>query len=122
MAGLRSQVVQVFLEMHAEEHVHRAYSNECPCCEMTTTETRDAFHIALTDELHPIAESYLEQWQRLAYPIANKEEIHDGLAVALADTIMKFVNPGAPHEEFEPEDIQNHPFVKEKYDEVKNKK
>ena len=122
MSGLRDRGGQVFLEMHAEEHVHRAYPTECPCCEMSTTETRDAFQVALSDELHPIAESYLDQWQRLAYPIANKEQIHNGLAIALTDTVMKFVRPGAPHEEFEPEDIQNHPYVKEKYDEVKNKK
>jgi hypothetical protein len=119
---MKDIVIQAFLEMHTEEHTVRTKPDECPCCEMSTTETRETFRIILNDEMKPIVEGFLEQWQRLAYPIANREEVPDGLAVALTDIVMKFVRPGVRYEEFEPEDIQNHPYVKEKYDEVKNKK
>jgi len=119
---MKDIVIQTFLELHAEEHGVRSYPEECPCCEMSNMETRETFRIVLNEEVYPIVEGSLEQWKRLAYPIANKEEVPEGLAVALTDVLLKFVRPGAPYEEFEPEDIQNHPYVKEKYDEVKNKK
>ncbi len=122
MQSMKDIVCAAFLEMHEEEHRVRSKPEECPCCELSTDETMEAFRLTMVDEFLPKVESFMEQWSRLGYPIANREDVPEGLTGALVDTIMKYVKPYVPQEAFIVEDIQNHPYVIEKYNEVKNKK
>lgn len=114
-------VAETFVEMHTEEHRSQSIPEECPCCEISKQEVTYAFQKQVTEDVKPIVEQFSKEWDALGYAIGNKGYGTQMMTGVIVDTILRYVKPPVPYEEFLPEDIYHHPYVQEKYRELKDK-
>ena len=98
------------------------YPDECPFCNLLTQEVNETFRIVMISDIKAITYAATSRWGKLGYCIANKSELaHIPLAEHITKIITDHVKLSIPPNSYTEEDILNHPYVIEKYNELLNK-
>jgi hypothetical protein len=119
MSGsILSTVIDTFTEIHTEEHESSSHPETCPYCDLLIQRTNEEFESTLKEIIEPMVYSFVEQWDRLGYTILDEADVPT-TATSIVDAIVNHpITPVRIQEELLPGDIENHPYVMQKYKEL----